>query len=106
MKKKNLNTWKEFCKTGKIFKINKPVEEKTPKKIHWELIIHFDDGHLSTFTTINPDSDDFEGEYAYNNVLEWFQCSDNPSFVMWFTGGLRIFVRDKISEIEVTKKEI
>ena len=95
----------EFFKTGKIYKSDK-LEKEIVKKVYWELIIHFIDRHTSTFTTINPDSDDFEGEHAYDKILEWFQCSDNPSYVMWFTGGLKIFVRDKITEIEVLKKEV
>jgi len=107
-------TWKEFFKTGKWWiikdKLNEKIKPKIkpkPKEIYWELKIYMVGNHTTSFLTIQPDSDKFEGQHVFDRFIEWFQCSDSPSYAMWFdTNSLKIFVRDKIIEIEVVKKEI
>jgi len=118
MKKKVRTPWIEFFKTGRFYKYIEAIKEdehlsnelkekkEIPKKIHWVLTIYMIDGHKSTLITIKPDSEDFEGQHVFDEVLEWFQCSDNPSYIMWFNEDeLKIFVRDKITEIQLIKKE-
>ena len=114
MKKRVRTPWIEFFKTGRFYNYIEALDEdehlsdelKEKKEIYWELSIYMMDGRKSTFLTNKPDSEDFEGQHVYDEVLEWFQCSDNPSFVMWFNEGeLKIFIRDKITEIELLKKE-
>jgi len=114
MKKKVRTPWIEFFKTGRFYKYIEALDEdnhlfkelkKKPKLYYWQLSIFMYNGNVSSLTTINPDTEDWTGENSYDELLEWFQCSDNPSYVFRFDDGLKVFVRDAITEIQVIKKE-
>jgi hypothetical protein len=132
MKKRIPVGWVEFFRTGRLFKIievsdNMPdyipepspldhISKKLkkpkkappapkPKVYHWELSVSTIDGQTSSLVTVEPDTDDYCGEDAYDHLLEWYQCSNNPSFVFRYADGLHIFIRSYITKISVVKKE-
>jgi len=117
MKKKVRTPWIEFFRTGKFYNYIEALDEddhlfnelkkkKKSKKYHWELRVNMIDGHTSILSTIEPDTEDFSGENTFDNMLEWFQCSDNPSYVFRFKDGLKIYIRDKITEIQLIKRRL
>ncbi len=111
MKKKVRTSWIEFFKTGRFYNYIESLDDESkkkkekPKNYHWELLVTFIDGHISSLSTIEPDSDDFKGDESFNELIEWFQCSDNPSYIFRFKNGLKLFVRNKITEIQLMRKE-
>jgi hypothetical protein len=121
MKKRVWTTWSEFFKTGKLKKYIeipvlppvkpmkmppvKPIKKK-PTKYHWECITTFIGGLSSTTSTIEPDTEDYNGYSAFEDYLEWFQCSNSPSFILRSVKGVNVYPRDKIVEIQISKKEM
>ena len=85
-------------------KENKIKEEKK-EQYHWELKIFFIDRHITTLITIIPDSDNFNGEDSFNKLMEWFQYSNSQVYTYQFKGGIKVFFRDKITEVQLTRKE-
>jgi hypothetical protein len=119
MKKRVWSTWSEFFRTGKLKKyidipedrsksVLPPVKpiKKEQKKYHWECITTFIGGLSSTTSTIEPDTEDYNGYSAFEDYLEWFQCSNSPSFILRSVKGVNVYPRDKIVEIQISKKEM
>lgn len=75
------------------------------KQTFWQFTILYDHGVKSIISTTIPDSDKFKGQDAFDDILEWFQCSNNPSFKHIINGGLTILIRSKIVEMQLLKIE-
>jgi hypothetical protein len=126
MKKKVRTSWVEFFRTGKLSKYIempdrpkpilppvkpmkmppvKPIKKKT-KKYHWECITTFIGGTTSTITTVEPDTKDYNGFLAFEDYLEWFQCSNDASFIFRSLKGVNVYPREMIVEIQIIKKEM
>lgn len=125
MKKRVRTPWVEFFRTGKFYKYVEPPEPKKiprpdrpkpinpppapkpkPKKYHWEITIYLTDGSTTSFSTVDPDTEDHTGKHAFDAILEWYQCSTNTSYIFRYEVGLVVIPRDKIIKIQVLKKEM
>ena len=100
-KKLKVNTtFLEFIKTRKF---RKEIEIEFIEETYWQLEVLLTNGIKSILITTIPDSDDFKGQHSFDKFLEWFMCSTNPYYKHHFNVGLRIFIRDKISTIELVE---
>ncbi len=54
-------------------------------------------------STNKPDSENFKGRFCFDNVFEWFMCSNNPYYNFKFNDGSAILIRDQIVIMDLTK---